>query len=66
MVRGRRSVVSHEEVPGSAPHGSMLPALEELSGLVGTRYSWTTPEIEARVVEAIEQRLTIALKIAEG
>jgi hypothetical protein len=44
----------------------MLPALEELSGLVGTRYSWTTPEIEARVVEAIEQRLTIALKIAEG
>jgi integrase len=34
--------------------------------LIGTRYRWTTPEMEARVVAAIEQRLAIALKLAEG
>jgi hypothetical protein len=34
--------------------------------LIGTRYRWTIPDMEARVVAAIEQRISIALKIAEG
>ena len=33
--------------------------------LIGTRYRWTTPDMESRVVTAIEQRLAIALKIVE-
>jgi integrase len=33
---------------------------------VGPRYRWTTAEMEARVVTAIEERLMIALKIARG
>jgi hypothetical protein len=32
---------------------------------IGVRYRHTTPEMEARVVAAIEQRLTVALKVAE-
>jgi integrase len=32
----------------------------------GPRYRWTTPEMEARAVAAIEQRLTVALAIAES
>jgi hypothetical protein len=31
---------------------------------IGLRYRHTTPEMEARVVAAIEQRLTIALTLA--
>jgi hypothetical protein len=31
----------------------------------GPRYRWTTPEMEARAVAAIEQRLAIALKVAD-
>jgi integrase len=34
--------------------------------VIGLRYRWTTPEMEARVVAAIEERLTISLKMAEG
>jgi integrase len=33
--------------------------------VIGLRYRWTTPEMEARVVAAIEQRLAIAFKVAE-
>ncbi len=32
---------------------------------IGPRYRWTTPEMEARAVAAIEQRLSVALKVAE-
>jgi hypothetical protein len=32
--------------------------------LIGTRYRWTTPEMEARVVDAIEQRLAISFAVA--
>jgi integrase len=32
--------------------------------LIGTRYRWTTPEMEARVVAAIEQRLAVSLAVA--
>jgi integrase len=32
--------------------------------LIGTRYRWTTPEMEARVVAAIEQRLTASFAVA--
>jgi hypothetical protein len=33
---------------------------------IGARYRWTTPEMEARVVAAIDQRISIAVRIAEG
>jgi integrase len=32
--------------------------------LIGTRYRWTTPEMEARVVAAIEQRLAVSFTVA--
>jgi hypothetical protein len=32
---------------------------------IGTRYRHTTPEIAARAVVAIEERLAIVLKVAE-
>jgi Phage integrase family len=38
---------------------------EHDSSAIGLRYRWTTPEMEARVVAAIEQRLAVALRIAE-
>jgi integrase len=41
---------------GGAPAGGSL---------IGTRYRWTTPEMQARVVAAIEQRLAISLAIAD-
>jgi Phage integrase family len=31
---------------------------------IGLRYRWTTPEMEARVVAAIEQRLAVAVRVA--
>jgi hypothetical protein len=37
---------------------------ERRGSLIGLRYRWTTPEMEARVVAAIEQWLVLALKIA--
>jgi hypothetical protein len=40
--------------------------LEQRGSLVGLRYRWTTPEMEGRVVAAIEQRLAVALTVAEG
>jgi hypothetical protein len=33
--------------------------------LIGTRYRWTTPEMEARVVAAIEQRLAASFAVAD-
>jgi hypothetical protein len=39
--------------------------LEQRGSLIGLRYRWTTPEMEARVMDAIEQRLAIALRFAE-
>jgi integrase len=38
--------------------------LEQRGSLVGLRYRWTTPEMEARVVAAIEERLATALIVA--
>jgi integrase len=32
--------------------------------VIGLRYRWTTPETEARVVAAIEQRLAVSLAVA--
>ena len=32
--------------------------------LIGNRYRWTTPDMEARVVAAIEQRLAISFAVA--
>jgi integrase len=32
--------------------------------LIGTRYRWTTPEMEARVVAAIEERLAVSFAVA--
>jgi hypothetical protein len=32
--------------------------------LIGNRYRWTTPDMEARVVAAIEQRMAISLAVA--
>jgi integrase len=32
--------------------------------LIGSRYRWTTPEMEARVVAAIEQRLAVSFAVA--
>jgi len=37
---------------------------EQRGSLIGLRYRWTTPEMEARVVAAIEQRLALALESA--
>jgi hypothetical protein len=37
--------------------------LERRGSLIGVRYRWTTPEMEERVVAAIEQRLAVALKV---
>jgi integrase len=34
------------------------------SSVIGLRYRWTTPEMEARVVAAIEQRLAVSLAVA--
>jgi hypothetical protein len=39
--------------------------LEQPGSLIGLRYRCTPPEMEARVVTAIEERLGIALQIAE-
>jgi integrase len=46
---------------GGRPGGEM----EQRGSLIGLRYRWTTPEMEARVVAAIEQRLMAALQVAE-
>jgi integrase len=43
---------------GGAPGGD--------GSLIGTRYRWTTPEMQARVMAAIEQRLTVSFAIAAG
>jgi integrase len=32
--------------------------------VIGLRYRWTTPEMEARVVAAMEQRLAVSLAVA--
>jgi hypothetical protein len=32
--------------------------------VIGLRYRWTSPEMEARVVAAIEQRLAVSLAAA--
>jgi hypothetical protein len=32
--------------------------------VIGLRYRWTTPEMEARVMAAIEQRLAVSLTVA--
>ncbi|HZD01182.1 MAG TPA: hypothetical protein VFA46_13650 [Actinomycetes bacterium] len=37
---------------------------ERRGSLIGLRYRWTTPEMEARVVAAITQRLAVAFTVA--
>jgi integrase len=37
--------------------------LDPRGSLIGLRYRWTTPKMEARVVAAIDQRLAIALRV---
>ncbi len=41
---------------GGAPAGD--------GSLIGTRYRWTTREMQARVMAAIEQRLAVSLAVA--
>lgn len=41
---------------GGAPAGD--------GSLIGTRYRWTTPEMQARVMAAIEQRLAVPFGVA--
>jgi integrase len=36
------------------------------SSATGPRYRWTTPEMEARAVAAIEERLIVALDVASN
>jgi len=38
---------------------------QHLGSAMGTHYRHTTPEMAARVVEAIQQRLEIVLEVAE-
>jgi hypothetical protein len=42
--------------------GGGAPSRE--GSLIGNRYRWTTPDMEARVVAAIEQRLAISFAVA--
>jgi hypothetical protein len=51
---------------GHAGGRSGAGELEQRGSLVRFRYRWTTPEMKARVVPAIEQRLAVALTVAEG
>ncbi|SRR6266508_233726 len=37
---------------------------DERGSVIGLRYRWTTPETEARVLTAIEQRLAVSLAVA--
>jgi hypothetical protein len=37
----------------------------QIGSAIGLRYRWTTPEMETRVVAAIDQRLVVALRVAE-
>jgi integrase len=46
---------------GGRPGGGAHP---REGSLIGIRYRWTTPEMEARVVAAIEQRLAVSFAIA--
>ena len=41
---------------GGAPAGD--------GSLIGTRYRWTTPEMQARAMAAIEQRLAVSFAVA--
>jgi Phage integrase family len=43
-------------------HGGGAPS--HGGSLIGNRYRWTTPDMEARVVAAIEQRLAISFAVA--
>jgi integrase len=54
-----------DELMGHAG-GRHAGELEQRGSLIGLRYRWTTPEMEARVVAAIEQRLAVALAVAES
>jgi hypothetical protein len=53
-----------DEVMGHAGGRGDASELEQRGSLVGLRYRWTTPEMEARVVAAIAERLATALIVA--
>lgn len=55
-----------DELMGHAGGRGGVGEQERRGSLIGLRYRWTTPEMEARVVTAIEQRLAIAVRIAES
>ena len=39
---------------------------QQRGSAMGAHYRHTTPEMAARVVEAVQQRLTVVLQVAEG
>jgi len=53
-----------DELMGHAggPRGGAAPTHEGSS--IGTRYCWTTPEMQARAVATIEQRLAVSFAVA--
>jgi hypothetical protein len=62
VARGRRrSRPGNDELMGHAGGRREEGARLGEGSLIGTRYRWTTPEMEARVVAAIERRLAISL-----
>jgi len=52
-----------DELMGHAGGRGGAGELEQRGSLVGLRYRWTTPEMQARVVAAIEQRSAVALEV---
>jgi hypothetical protein len=53
-----------DELMGHAGSRSGGGEQEQRGSVIGLRYRWTTPEMEARVVAAIEQRLAVSLAVA--
>ena len=41
-------------------NGTQVESASRQGSLIGTRHRWTTPEMEARVVAAIGQRLAVS------
>ena len=53
-----------DELMGHAGGGGAAGSAPRRGSLIGMRYRWTTPEMEARVVAAVEQRLTGSFAVA--
>ena len=63
VAQGAASVLWAVDLPDDGPHTSR--AGQQRGSAMGAHYRHTTPEMAARVVAAIQQRLTIALGVAE-